>query len=315
MKQAWEVIKQAKKIALLTHLNPDADTLGSALGFWHYLKKDKKCDVFNLSQLPYNLDFLPGIKKVKCYEPKGYDLWISFDCGSFDRLGLSSKDALLINIDHHKSNTMYGDFNIIDPHAAATSQVAYNFLRSQGASIDNNTALCFYTALVDDTGFFKYDSVDAEVFAFAKELVEAGASPEYVANMLTMREPLAKLRLIPLVLNTLELVLNAQVAIIYLTQQMLAQTGATKEMADDALTMARSLATVEVAMLLREEEDGRIKVSLRSKNYVDVSLIAAAFGGGGHKRAAGFTSHLHEFDTVKAMLLEKIKGELLAKKE
>lgn len=312
MKEAWRRIEDAKSLTLLTHVNPDADTLGSALGMYHVLKHmGKKVHIFNATRLPYNLDFLPGITKVRDTLQEA-ECYISFDAGSFDRLGIKNECSPLINIDHHATNTRYGTYNIIDPEAAATAQVVYDFCKANGARIPKESALCFYTALVDDCGFFKYESVDARVFEFAKELCEAGAEPEYVAQMLTMREPLAKLRLIQKVLATLELKINAKVAIVYLTQKMLAETGGTKEMADDALNMARSLATVEVAVLMREEEDGRIKVSLRSKSTVDVGSIAVRFGGGGHKRAAGFTSDLHDFATVVQQVLEVLKGELVA---
>ena len=311
MQKAKEKIEAAQSIALLTHINPDADTLGSALGMWHILTKmQKKCVVVNTTALPYNLDFLPGIQKVKKTLPKNIDLMISFDCGSFERLGIEKKDAFLINFDHHKSNTLYGNINIIEPTFASTSQVVYKFCKESGFEVNRDAALCFYTALVDDCGFFKYDTVNADVFAFAKELCERGVSPEYVANELTMREPLSKLRLIPMVLETLELVCDGEVGVIELTQQMLRKSGGTKEMADDALNMVRTLATVEVAMLLREEEDGRVKVSLRSKRYVDVSKIAAFFGGGGHKRAAGFTLDIKTIEKVKNEVIEKVKEEL-----
>ncbi len=311
MKAILEKIESSSHIVLLTHVNPDADTLGSALGMYHVLQAmGKRATVINTTQLPYNLDFLPGIEKVKKDLPTKYDLMMSFDCGSFDRLGIEQKDVFLINFDHHKSNTNYGDINVIDADAASTSQVVYRFAKNYALPLNKNAALCFYTALVDDCGFFKYDTVKASTFEFAKELCELGVSPEYVANQLTMREPLSKLRLITMVLETLELKLDAKVAVLRLTQQMLAKSGGTKEMADDALNMARSLVTVEVAILLREEEDGKIKVSLRSKNYVDVSKIATVFGGGGHRRAAGFTLKEYNFDTVLHKILQLLKKEL-----
>lgn len=316
MKEVLEKIEKAKHIALLTHLNPDADTIGSALGLYHILKKmRKRVTVINTSVLPYNLKFLPDFSKIKANMPQQADLWISLDCGSFDRLGVDKKEAFLINIDHHKSNTMYGDLNIVEPTCASTSQVVYKVVKELELPVPKESAICFYTALVDDTGFFKYDRVNAEVFAFAKELCELGAKPDMIATELTMREPLAKLRLIQMMLETLELRLQAKVAIVRLTQEMLQSSGATKEMGESALDMARSLATVEVAVMLREEEDGRIKVSMRSKTEVDVGKIAVTFGGGGHKRAAGFTSDLHDFDRVKELVLQSLAKELYIEKK
>ncbi len=315
MKEVLQKIKQASHIALLTHHNPDADTLGSALGMFYILKKiQKRATVINSDPLPYNLTFLPGVTKIKEAVPLEADLWISFDCGSFDRLGVKKKRAFLINIDHHATNTLYGDINIVKPECASTSQVVYEMAKVLQLPITKESAICFYTALVDDTGFFKYESVNSRVFEFAKELCELGVVPEEVARELTMREPLAKLRLIELMLESLELRLMAKVAVVYVTQQMLKKSGATKEMGESGLEMARSLATVEVALLLRQEEDGRIKVSLRSKS-IDVGKIALHFGGGGHKRAAGFLSSLRDMKQVEKQILQTLQKELGIEKE
>ena len=311
MKEVLQKIEQAHHIALLTHIDPDADTLGSALGMFFALKSiNKRATVVSSGKLPYNLKFLPGVGKIKKELPDRADLWISFDCGSFDRLGVEQKGAFLINIDHHASNTLYGDINIVKPSSASTSQVVYEVLKALDLPIPKQSAICFYTALVDDTGFFKYNSVNSEVFLVAKELCDLGAVPEEIAVELTMREPLAKLRLIELMLQSLQLHLLAKVAIVYLTQEMLAKSGATKEMGESALDMARSLATVEVAVMLRQEEDARIKVSLRSKSKVDVGKIAVMFGGGGHKRAAGFTVTLQDFSKVEEQILKVLSKEL-----
>ncbi len=311
-KEAYEVIKNSKSIVLISHINPDGDALGSSLALLPVLKKmNKKVRVVNVTKdLPSNLDFLPGFKEVKRELPKNYDLIISFDCGSFDRLGIETKEAKLINFDHHISNTRYGDINLIEPDFSSTGEVVYKFLRENGIEIPKESALCIYTALVSDTGFFQYESVNERVFLMASELVKLGVEPDFVAKMLNEREPLSKIRLIAKILDTLTLYLDAKVAVVKLTQKMLKETGANISHAENASNMARSLATVEVGVLLREEEDGRIKVSLRSKNYVDVSKIAKMFDGGGHKRAAGFTSRYSEFESVLKELLEVLKKEL-----
>ncbi|WP_187648067.1 DHH family phosphoesterase [Nitrosophilus labii] len=311
-KEAYEVIKNSKSIVLISHINPDGDALGSSLALLPVLKKmNKKVRVVNVTKnLPSNLDFLPGFKEVKRELPKNYDLIISFDCGSFDRLGIETKEAKLINFDHHISNTRYGDINLIEPDFSSTGEVVYKFLKENGIEIPKESALCIYTAVVSDTGFFQYESVNERVFLMASELVKLGVEPDFVAKMLNEREPLSKIRLIAKILDTLTLYLDAKVAVVKLTQKMLKETGANISHAENASNMARSLATVEVGVLLREEEDGRIKVSLRSKNYVDVSKIAKMFDGGGHKRAAGFTSRYSEFESVLKELLEVLKKEL-----
>jgi phosphoesterase RecJ-like protein len=309
--RAIEALRSAQSIVLATHVNPDADTLGSALGLYHSLRAlGKKATVVNTTQLPYNLDFLAGITKVKKELPKTFDLLVCLDAGSFDRLGIEKPEVTIVNIDHHKSNTLYGDVNLVEPTFAATAQVVYELLKKGDFPIPKESAEALYTALVDDCGFFKYESVNEKVFLCAADLCRFGANPHEIAKKLTMREPLSKLRLTQKLLETLELYIYGKVGVITLTQQMLKETGAKKEMADDVLAMVRSLASVEVAILLREEEDGRIKVSLRSKDSVDVSKIAVEFGGGGHKNAAGFTDG-KSFEEILGRLLERLKKEFV----
>ncbi|WP_281951332.1 DHH family phosphoesterase [Nitrosophilus kaiyonis] len=311
-KKAYELIKNASNIALISHINPDGDALGSSLAIYDILKKmNKKVSIVNVTKnLPYNLNFLPGFNKIKTDLPKKVDLLISFDCGSFDRLGIDRRDFKIINFDHHITNTKYGDINLIENDFAATGEVVYKFLKENGIKISKECAICIYTALVSDTGFFQYESVNERVFNIAAELVKLGVAPDFIAKMLNEREPLAKVRLTAKILDTLTLYLNAKVAVVFLTQEMLKKCGATVDMAENASNIARSLATVEVGILLREEEDGRIKVSLRSKNYVDVSKIAKMFEGGGHKRAAGFVSEYRDFNVVLDELLQILKKEL-----
>jgi phosphoesterase RecJ-like protein len=314
-KECWEKILEHKHIVLATHINPDADTIGSALGLYHILKRyGKKLTLFNATNLPYNLDFLPDINKFKDSFSKEAKLLISLDCGSFDRLGVDGFDGEIINIDHHKSNSFFGDINIVKPEYGATAQVVFELLEKNGVKLNKDSALSLYTALVDDTGFFRFESVDEDVFLTASKLTKAGANPYYVAKMLKMREPLSKVRLIQELLETLQLYLKGRVGAVFLTNNMLEHTGATKDMANDVLDMVRSLATVEVAMLFREEEDRKVKVSLRSKEKVDVSKIAIHFKGGGHKNAAGFTKE-GTFDEILTQLLRILKREFDEKEE
>jgi len=307
-KNAWEKIESAENIILISHINPDGDALGSSLSLYPVLKKMKKnVKVFNATKpLPMYLDFLPNFDKVTNQLPKNIDLMISFDCGSFDRLGIEEKPNFLINIDHHISNTNYGDINIIDPKAASTSQVVYNLLKTNNVEIDKDCAVCLYTALVTDTGSFQYESVNDKVFEFAADMVRCGVEPEYVAKMLFQRDRLSRLRLLAKAYDTIELCCDGKVAFVEVTKEMMEITGAIKEDTDTIVNSVRAIASVEVACLLREEDEG-IKISLRSKNYVDVSKIAIKYGGGGHIRAAGATINEFDFEKVKKMLKEDLK--------
>ena len=314
-KTAWEKIENSNHIVLASHINPDGDALGSSLSLYTILKNmGKKVTIFNVTKpLPMYLDFLPNFDKVIDKLPKNYDLLISFDCGSFDRLGIENRPPFLINIDHHISNTQYGDINLIDPKAASTSQVVYNMLKANNIQIPDDSAVCIYTALVTDTGSFQYESVNDKVFEMAADLVRCGVKPDFVAKMLFQRDRLSRLRLLAKAYETIELTCDGKVAFVEVTKEMMEITGAIKDDTDTIVNSVRAIASVEVACMLREDEDG-IKISLRSKNYADVSKVAIKYGGGGHIRAAGATiKDEFDFKKVKEMLkkdlCEIVKGD------
>jgi len=309
-KKIWNKIEESNNIVLISHVNPDGDALGSSLAMYNILKNiGKNVTIVNMTDLASYLDFLPNFDKVKKQLPKKIDLMISFDCGSFDRLGIDEKPAFLINIDHHISNTNYGDINLIE-NIASASQVVFNLLEANNVKIDKDSAICIYTALVTDTGNFQYESVTDEVFRVASELVKCGVEPQFISKMLYERDRLSRLRFLAKALDTLELHCEGKVGSVEVTNELMAITGAIKDDTDGLVNMVRKLETVEVAMMLREEENGDIKISLRSKNYVDVSKIAVKYGGGGHIRASGATISGKTFKEIKEMLIQDIKGEL-----
>jgi len=307
-KKVWEKIINSNNILLISHINPDGDALGSELSLYIILKKmGKKVTVFNATKpLPKHLDFLPNFEKITNLLPNIIDLTISLDCGSFDRLGIEKKLSFLINIDHHISNTNYGDINLVMPTYASTSQIIYELLKINNVKIDKESAICIYTALVTDTGNFQYETVNDKVFECAANLIKCGVEVDYVSKMLFQRDRLSRLRLLAKVYETIELCLNAKVAFVEVKKEMLEITGASKEDTDTIVNNIRNLATVEVACMLREENE-RVKISLRSKNYVDVSKIAIKYGGGGHIKAAGATIKESDLKKLKEILKNDLK--------
>ncbi len=311
-KEIWERIKEADNILLIAHINPDGDALGSELSLYPILKKmGKKVTVFNVTKpLPQYLDFLPNFEKITDVLPKKIDLTVSFDCGSFDRLGIEEKPSFLINIDHHISNTNYGDINIIKANYASTSQIVYELLKANDITIPQESAVCLYTALVTDTGSFQYETVNDKVFECAADLVKCEVDPNYIAKMLFQRDRLSRLRLFAKAYETIEMCCNGKVAFVEVTKDMIEKTGAIKEDTDTIVNSVRAIAPVEIACMLREDEEG-IKISLRSKNYANVSKIAEKFGGGGHIRAAGATiKGEFDFEKVKNMLKTELEKEV-----
>ena len=300
-------IDSVNSITILSHLNPDADTLGTALGIYALLSKDKrlKVEVVNASTaLPLYLDFLPNFKKIKHHMDYTDSLILSCDCGSVDRLGFDLEGRDIINIDHHESNTGYGSINVVIAEYASASQVAFALFKEL-YTVEADAATCFYAALLSDTRYFTTTSVNEEVFNVARSLVEAGALPNDIAYHFTQRRSLSSVRLLEKALASLSLYHEAKIATLMVTKEDIAQTGATIPDMEGVVDYGRSLATVEVALFAMELEDG-IRISLRSKK-VDVSKVAMAFGGGGHKVAAGFTLNQCGLQESIDTILVKIK--------
>ena len=288
-KEVKKKIAEYNSITILSHLNPDADALGTSLGIYALFTEDKekKVEVVNASTvLPIHLDFLPNFKKIKHHMDYTDSLVISCDCGSIDRLGFNLDGRDILNIDHHQSNTMYGSINVILDKYASSSQVAFK-LFEELYPITKASAMCFYAALLSDTRYFTTSSVNENVFLVAKNLVHLGAKPDVISFNLTQRRPLSSLRILEKALASLALTKEARVATLMVSQEEIVATGATVPDMEGIADYAKSLVTVEVALFAMELKDG-IRISLRSKN-VDVSKVAMAFDGGGHKVAAGFT--------------------------
>ncbi len=297
MQEALGLIQKSNSIVFATHVNPDADTLGSALGLLHSLSlQGKNSTVYNATQLPKNLSFLYGYELVSDIFPSDADLVIAFDCGNKDRLSLKDGAYKIINIDHHASNPLYGDIDIVDPTAASTASVVLELLRDLKIEPTKEAAVCLYTALVSDTGFFAYDNVDKRAFIDAAYLAERGVNPSEIATLMTQNEPLSKIKLHSKILSTLTLMGGGKMAFVYMSDAMAQETGAMNDEADGAAESARSVSGVEVSLFLREQRDGTIRGSLRSKSDINVNKLASLYGGGGHIKAAGFTVAIkHDF--------------------
>ncbi|MEY3002702.1 MAG: hypothetical protein RLZZ428_1077 [Pseudomonadota bacterium] len=306
----FEALKQkidgAKTITILTHINPDADTLGTGLGIFALLSQDKtkRIEIVNGSvDLPKYLDFLPYFHKIKSHIDYQESLIISCDGGSLDRLGFDLQEREIINIDHHVSNTHYGTVNVIIPEYASASQVAFELFKPF-YPINKEAATCFYTALFSDTQHFTISSVNGTVLEVAQALIEYGALPHEIAFHLTQRKPLSALRILEKALASLCLSTDGKIATLWVTQNDIKASGARIPDMDGIVDYARSLATVEIAIFAMELEEG-IRISLRSKE-VDILPVALFFGGGGHKVAGGFVLPPSDLQETIDTILTKI---------
>ncbi len=307
-KRVYKLISSAHHIVIASHINPDGDTLGSMLGLGIALKKSgKKITYYNCEkELPKKFDFLPSYKKIKHILPQKYDLFISVDAANFKRLGITEEiNTPSICFDHHKTNTNFCTVNIVNPGSISTSLVVLDFLETFDLPIQQESAVCLYTALVEDSGFFKFDRVNSETFEKAAKLVKLGANPNKISNNLTNRNSLAKLRLMQRYLDALVLKSNATVCISRIRLKDFKETGSTKSDSDEFVNIGLSLATVKLSIFCYELDYENIKFSLRSKSdEIDCSIIAKKYGGGGHKRAAGFTAKINKYDDIIRLIID-----------
>ncbi len=266
-----------------------------------------KHKVFNVSDdLPQNLNFIPRFEKITNQLPAFFDLAISVDCGTYKRLGFELDSSIpLINFDHHKSNEKFGIVNIVDPQKSSTSELIFDFFKHNGLYITKNSATALYVGIYDDTLAFSLGRCDETTFEKVNFLVECGASPSEIANKLLRRDSLAKYRIIPKVLDSLELYKEGEVASIIAKEEWFKQTGAHNRDCEDALDMIMSIAIVRIAIFVRVV-NGVSRVSLRSKGQIDVSKIAGVFDGGGHFNAAGCTIESLDVKKVKEIILKEI---------
>jgi len=309
MDKILNVIKNSSNILLLTHKNPDTDTIASAVSFSIYLDNiGKKYKLFNIEKLPLNLDFLKNYNKFSSNIPKNFDLAIFFDTADEKRVGveLNLDNINSICFDHHISNTKFANFNIIDSSSDSTAKVVADFFIKNNIKITKDMANALLAGMYDDSKGFSLDRVDKDSFEIAKILLESGAKIDFITRNLYKRNSLAKYRLKVKVLNSLELFYEGKIGIIKVEPIWLDECCASIEEADDFIDEVLNLAIVEVAVMLRIKNN-KIRGSFRSKN-IDVSKIAQKLNGGGHKKAAGFSLDLLDFNIAKIKILELFKG-------
>jgi phosphoesterase RecJ-like protein len=285
--------RPAQRVLMLGHVHPDADVLGTLLALGLGMAERGWSVRYGGPHPPPDmLAFLPGIARYERLARLDgqLDLAVLTDCPNPDRTeGLLEQarraGAAVINIDHHHDNRRYGDVNWVEPHAAATGEMVYELLVALDVPITPAIATNLFTAVHMDTGSFRYSNVTPDTFRIASALVAAGADPAFVSGHIYERRPPQALRWLGDALSRVEVSPDGRVAWLALPAGVVPETFVE---AEDLVNYPRSVATVRVACLLRER-DGGVKVSLRAKGDVDVSRIAARFGGGGHPNAAGFS--------------------------
>jgi bifunctional oligoribonuclease and PAP phosphatase NrnA len=310
-------LQSYKRIMIGTHSRPDGDAVGSVLALALVLCEDPLLEVTAcVDQLPPALAFLPGADKLIFWEAVSEDyrpdVFVALDCGSASRLGdgypYFVSASVRINIDHHISNDYYGDYNLVDPHAAATGEIIYFLLQEMGTAVNLATAACLYAAIATDTGSFRFTNTTATTHRIAAELHETGLDCFGLSQQLFDTRTPQEVQLLAAVLGTFELAHEGRVALLTIRQSMLDDHDILDAEAENYAGYARSVQGVQVAVLLREQKDV-VRVSLRARDATDVNAIAQRFGGGGHQKASGAVVR-GSLECVKERVLQTVVNSL-----
>lgn len=289
-----DVVRESQTVCLVGHVRPDGDCIGSQIGLGMALQAEgKQVTVWNDDRAPEKLAFLdPGRMLQQPRPGQHFDLVIAVDAASHERLGrvgeCINERKLLINIDHHASNTRYGDINWVSPREPSTGELIFRLLRWAGWPVTPPIAGCLFAAVSTDTGSFQYPSTRPATFVTAGELVKRGADLGRICQEVYHSYPLSRVRLLRQVFTHFRLTHDNQIAYFWLRPADFARSGADRADSEGLIDHIRAIDPVVVACVFEEAEPGLVRVSLRSKSArVNVNEIASRFGGGGHAAAAG----------------------------
>lgn len=288
-----EKIKQADTIAIMAHETPDGDAIGSCLAMNAALKKLGKTPDVIIREVPKVFDFMPGRDEIKKdTNVEKYDLAISLDCADLKRVDGSeyfenAKETIVI--DHHGTNTMFGDINFVNPASPACCQILIGMFQYFNIEIDKELGACILTGIITDTGGFKYAGVTPETFEFTAELLEKGVNVSKIYKKVMDTKTKAYFELMKKITNRMEFLYDGKIAFTYLNNEDMKEANAEPGDHEGLVNIGRDIEGVEVSIFIRQKEDeeNTYKISMRSNEYVNVSDICMTFGGGGHERAAG----------------------------
>lgn len=298
LSDAVDLLSGAQRIAVMAHVNPDADAIGTTLGLTLGFQALGKDAVAVLSDpVPRYAQFLPGSDRILSALPdEPFDVLVCADAATINRIGpvyLDNTDRFettkTLNLDHHRTNPLYGTVNVVDPHASSSSELALRLLEALDTPIDPGTATALLFGIVGDTGSFQNGATTPSALESASQLVRLGADNQKIAFQLFEWKTFAAARLFGQVLSTIDLDRDRHIVFAYMSQEMLLNEGAAADEMEGIAEYLRGIEEAEVVMLMKETPDGEMRISMRSRPAVDVAAIASALGGGGHRQAAGCT--------------------------
>ena len=311
--QLNDIIKSGKNILIVSHLNPDGDTLGSMCALYSAIKDNfkKKADMLVISHVPAVYRFLPFVNEARPLEDfdksREYNVVINVDVAAYDRMAgasvLFDKAGCTVNIDHHKTNNGYADLNFIDAEASSAGELLFSLMKKMGWKISLDTAKCLYTAILTDTGSFRFDNTSSKTFASASELVEIGVKPSEIYKNVYENDSKGMVLFQANAVSNAVFVNDNRVVYTNVYKKDIERFNAGEDCTEGLAERLRAISGTDVSFLVKEISPNMTKVSMRSKN-VDVAEICSVFGGGGHSLAAGCVIKAPVRESVKKILEE-----------
>lgn len=320
VEQFDSIIKNSKNILLVSHINPDGDTLGSMCGLYSLIKDNykKKCDMLVVSDVPVTYKFLPYSDEIKFIDEydfsREYDVVVNLDVAALDRCAdakiLFNKAKNTVNIDHHETNPNYAGINIVKPEASATAEVLVELAIRTGWKISTETAICLYTGIMTDTGCFRFSNTTQKTMEFAGKLISYGVNPSEIYQKCYESNSKDLVLFQSYCVNKAEFLNDDKIAYTIVYKKDLEKFYNNGEDFTDGLTeKLRAIKTTEIAFVVKELNSTTSKISVRSKTK-DIAQVCSAFGGGGHKLAAGAVIKAAPVKAVN-LVLEEIKNKNL----
>ena len=310
-----DAILQRQRFVITSHARPDGDAIGSQLAMAYALRAlGKSVRMVDSDPAPLQFQPFPGVGDIEIMKEFNgeCDAVLVMECGDLSRTGMKGFEKyFIINIDHHVGNTMYGAINWFDEGAAACGEMVFDVIEALDVRLTAEMATHVYIAVMTDTGGFHFGHMTPYTFEICRRCAEAGAKPEAIARTVYDSSTLGRLRLMGAVLHNLELEAAGRTALVHMSLKMLADCGATQEDSDGLINLPLTVKEIVAVAFFKEISPDSYRISLRSKGDVDVNRVAAVFGGGGHKNAAGCSLN-GRYDDLRKKVLEELCRSLTA---
>jgi phosphoesterase RecJ-like protein len=307
--QIRDDLRQRRRVLLTSHARPDGDSIGSQMALAYALRLlGKRVRVVNCDPAPAQLQAFPGVETIEIANrvTGGFDAVVVLECSQLNRTGIAGLDGhFIINIDHHPANALYGTLNWFDETAAACAELVYDLVTALGVPLTREIATHLYVAILTDTGAFHHSHVTARTFEICRQIAAADVDPVEVSQLVYQSSSVGKLKLTGALLDAMQIEAGGRLAILYVDDRMLRGTGCAPDDLEGLINLPLTAGDVQ-AVVFFKIINGTARVSMRSKGAVDVRALAADYGGGGHRNAAGFSID-GALEAVRPVIIDRVK--------